>query len=68
MNVTQRDTDYGWACLTFNLVETGGAWRGLASGQRRERGRRPKTREAQIHIVFHMFNFDENFPDKEVTN
>ena len=64
----ETPTTVGLVQLTFNLVDTGGAWRGLASGQRRERGRRQKTREAQIHIVFHMFNFDENFPDKEVTN
>ena len=46
--------DIRYECYLF---DTGGAWRGLASGQRRERGRRPKTREAQIHIVFHMFNY-----------
>ena len=70
-----RQADQGGAGKMFvdiryecYLFDTGGAWRGLASGQRRERGRRPKTREAQIHIVFYMFNYEENFPDKEVTN
>ena len=54
--------DIRYECYLF---DTGGAWRGLASGQRRERGRRRKTREAKIPLcLFHMFNYDENFLER----